>query len=45
MSHYLFFRSSRAAYQQVAELFDFVWPTAAALWNLRWQVRDLLLTD
>jgi hypothetical protein len=41
MSHYLFFRSSRNAYQQVAELFDFVWPTATALWNLRWQVQGL----
>jgi len=39
MSHYLSFRTSRNAYHQVAELFDFVWPTAAALWNLRWQVQ------
>jgi hypothetical protein len=34
----LFFRSSRSAFKQVTELFDFVWPTATALWNLRWQV-------
>lgn len=32
------FRTSRWAYRQVTELFDFVTPTAAALWNLRWQV-------
>ncbi len=35
---YLFFRTSRSAYKQVTELFDFVTPAAAALWNLRWQV-------
>ena len=34
----LFFSASRSAFRQVTELFDFVWPTAAALWNLRWQV-------
>jgi hypothetical protein len=34
----LFFRSSRAAYDQVTELYDFVWPASAALWNLKWQV-------
>jgi hypothetical protein len=38
MAGYLFFRTSRSAYRQVTELFDFVTPTAAALWNLRWQV-------
>jgi hypothetical protein len=38
----LFFRTSRAAYRQVTELFDFVWPTAAALWNLRWQVQGFV---
>lgn len=39
MARYLFFGTSRSAFQQVSDLFDFVWPTAAALWNLRWQVR------
>src|SRR5579863_2190693 len=38
MAGYLFFRTSRSAHRQVTELFDFVTPTAAALWNLRWQV-------
>jgi hypothetical protein len=38
MAGHLFFRTSRSAYRQVTELFDFVTPTAAALWNLRWQV-------
>lgn len=38
MASYLFFRTSRSAFRQVTELFDFVTPTAAALWNLRWQV-------
>lgn len=38
MAGYLFFRTSRSAYRQVTELFDFATPAAAALWNLRWQV-------
>ena len=38
MAGYLFFRTSRSAHKQVTELFDFVTPTAAALWNLRRQV-------
>ncbi len=38
MAGYLFFRTSRSAFRQVTELFDFVTPASAALWNLRWQV-------
>jgi hypothetical protein len=41
MPHY-FFPATRVAAGQVTELFDFVWPTAAALWNLRWQVSGFL---
>lgn len=37
-----FFPATRAAASQITELFDFVWPTAAALWNLRWQVGGFL---
>lgn len=37
-----FFQSSRSAEQQIGEMFNFVWPTAAALWNLRWQVRGFV---
>jgi hypothetical protein len=39
---YHFFPATRAAAVQITELFDFVWPTAAALWNLRWQVAGFL---
>jgi hypothetical protein len=42
MARYLFFRSSRSAYGQITDLFDFVWPTIAALWNLRWQVQGFI---
>ena len=28
----------------MAEVFIFIWPTATALWNLRWQVRGFLDT-
>jgi hypothetical protein len=34
----LYFVSSRRFFVQVTDLFDFIWPTAAAMWNLRWQV-------
>ena len=27
---------------QLTEIFDFLWPSAAALWNLRWQVKGFL---
>ena len=39
---YYFFQPTRVAASQITELFDFVWPTAAALWNLRWQVSGFL---
>jgi hypothetical protein len=39
---YYFFPPTESATDQITELFDFVWPTAAALWNLRWQVRGFL---
>ncbi len=42
MARYLYFETSQSAYQSVTELFDFVWPTSVALWNLRWQVGGLV---
>jgi len=33
------FRASRDAHMQITKLFDFVHPTAIAMWNLRWQVK------
>ena len=37
-----FFRSSRYIFNEITTLFDFLWPTAAAMWNLRWQVNGYL---
>ncbi|MBZ4413734.1 hypothetical protein VZQ01_27140 [Myxococcus faecalis] len=37
-----FFESTSGAQKNLVELFDFVWPTAAAMWNLRWQVSGYL---
>lgn len=37
-----FFHETRDAAKQFSELFDFVWATAPALWNLRWQVDGFL---
>ncbi len=42
MARYLFFDASRKTYEQVTGVFDFLWPTAAAMWNLRWQVDGYL---
>ena len=37
MAHFAF-RETNEANSEVTRLFEFVWPTAIALWNLRWQV-------
>lgn len=37
-----FFTATRRAHEQITDLFSFVWPTAAAMWNLRWQVNGYL---
>lgn len=34
----VFFKSTTEALNGVTAQYDFLWPTAAALWNLRWQV-------
>ena len=42
MANRLFFTSSRQAADNITDIFDFVWPTAVAMWNLRWQVDGFL---
>lgn len=42
MARSLFFATSRQTFDQVTGIFDFLWPTAAAMWNLRWQVDGYL---
>ena len=37
-----FFTATASAHAQITGLFNFVWPTAAAMWNLRWQVNGYL---
>jgi hypothetical protein len=39
---FYFFPPTKTAVTQITELFDFVWPTAAALWNLRSQVNGFV---
>ncbi|MGH0498942.1 hypothetical protein ACQVPI_22055 [Bacillus wiedmannii] len=39
---YLFFKASRNATGQITDLFDFMWPTIAGVWNLREQVKNHL---
>jgi hypothetical protein len=38
----LFLLTSQRAATRLTEIFDFVWPTATAIWNLRWQVAGLV---
>jgi hypothetical protein len=38
----LFFPASKAVAARLTDLFDFAWPTAVAIWNLRWQVTGLI---
>jgi hypothetical protein len=40
----LFFEASQGVTAQLSELFNFTWPTEAALWNLRWQVLGYVQT-
>lgn len=42
MQQKLFFNSSKIIVPQMTAIFDFIWPTAAAMWNLRWQVKGLV---
>jgi hypothetical protein len=37
-----FFSASDSAHDRITALFEFVWPTAAGMWNLRWQVAGYL---
>ncbi len=36
------FEETGFAADAIADLFDFVWPTAIGLWNLRWQVKGYI---
>lgn len=40
-----FFETTRSAHLRISELFDFVWPAAAAMWNLRSQIVDHLKSN
>jgi hypothetical protein len=44
LSTSLFFVSSQAVSRRLGDLFNFVWTTAAALWNLRSQVKGFVET-
>ena len=37
-----FFTATENAHRQITRLFDFIWPTATAMWDLRWQVAGYL---
>jgi hypothetical protein len=37
-----FFIPSNDAFDQITELYNFVWPTTSAIWNLRWQVKGFV---
>lgn len=37
-----FYEVTRNALDRVTDTYDFLWPTTAALWNFRWQVRGYI---
>lgn len=37
-----FFDATQGAHEQITSLYDFVWPTGVAMWNLRWQVQGFV---
>jgi hypothetical protein len=37
-----FFAATESAHDQLTYLYDFVWPTTVAMWNLRWQVQGFM---
>lgn len=37
-----FFPATRSTLKSLTDTFDFVWPTATAMWNLRWNVKGFL---
>ncbi|WP_426336997.1 hypothetical protein ACN9MY_06220 [Pseudoduganella sp. R-31] len=39
MTSKLFLTASKDSSQELTSLFDFVWPTSAAIWNMQWQVK------
>lgn len=39
MTSKLFLTASKDSTQELTSLFDFVWPTTAAIWNMQWQVK------
>jgi hypothetical protein len=41
----LFFDISKQIFMQVTNMYDFIWPTSVALWNLRWQVKGYIETN
>lgn len=45
MKEKLFFLTSKKAAARLTGVFDFVWPTATAIWNLRWQVKGLVSVE
>ena len=39
-----YFPETADAVEEITDTFDLLWPTAAAIWNLRWQVRGFMDT-
>lgn len=42
LTNQFFFDRTKLFYAQNLDLFDFFWPTATAIWNLRWQVKGYI---
>jgi hypothetical protein len=45
MKEKLFLTVSKEVARRLTDTFDFVWPTATAIWNLRWQVQGFIAVN
>lgn len=42
MPQVCYFNQTREVQDRITDFYDFLWPAAAAMWNLRWQVRGYI---
>lgn len=38
----IYYDATKGALGQITDLYDFIWPTVSAMWNLRWQIKGFV---
>ena len=38
----VYYNATTSVLGQITDLYDFIWPTASAMWNLRWQIKGFV---